>query len=143
MATTPGGVCVLGSAVVDLVLSPQGGLPRPGRTVLAPSYSLLPGGKGANQAFAAAKVGCPRVEFVGATGDDGFAKVVLDSLKSVGVGVSGARTTLSLSGFGGRVYRCTQGEGCQVTAKKEKNANKSFASTRGRVGRPVTSFLCI
>ena len=48
-------------------------LVRPWRAVLAPSYQLLPGGKGSNQAFAAAKVGAANVEFIGCVGDDGFA----------------------------------------------------------------------
>jgi hypothetical protein len=67
MASSKPTIVVLGSAVVDLVLNPEV-LPRPGLTVLAPAYQLLPGGKGSNQAFAAAKVGYPNVEFVGAMG---------------------------------------------------------------------------
>ena len=44
---------VFGSACVDLLMQPER-LPRPGVTVLAPTYQLLPGGKGANQAHACA-----------------------------------------------------------------------------------------
>jgi len=69
-------VVVVGSANVDLVMTPRD-LPSPGVTVLAPTYRLLPGGKGANQAYACAKLGHPRVKFVGATGDDDFANIVL------------------------------------------------------------------
>ena len=43
-------VVVVGSANVDLVMTPRD-LPSPGVTVLAPTYRLLPGGKGANQAY--------------------------------------------------------------------------------------------
>ena len=50
-----GAVVVVGSANVDLVMNPRD-LPSPGVTVLAPSYKLLPGGKGANQAYACASV---------------------------------------------------------------------------------------
>ena len=78
-------VVVVGSANVDLVMTPRD-LPSPGVTVLAPTYRLLPGGKGANQAYACAKLGCPRVKFVGATGDDDFANIVLRNLVAVGVG---------------------------------------------------------
>ena len=70
-----GAVVVVGSANVDLVMNPRDLLP--GVTVLAPSYKLLPGGKGANQAYACAKLGCESVRFIGATGDDDFAKLVL------------------------------------------------------------------
>ena len=64
-------------------------LPSPGVTVLAPTYRLLPGGKGANQAYACAKLGHPRVKFVGATGDDDFANIVLRNLEAVGVDCGG------------------------------------------------------
>ena len=53
----PSSIVVFGSAVVDLVLNPER-LPKPGLTVLAPGYQLLPGGKGSNQAYAASRVGC-------------------------------------------------------------------------------------
>lgn len=81
-------VVVVGSANVDLVMTPRD-LPSPGVTVLAPTYRLLPGGKGANQAYACAKLGCPRVKFVGATGDDDFANIVLRNLEAVGVDCGG------------------------------------------------------
>ena len=81
-------VVVVGSANVDLVMTPRD-LPSPGVTVLAPTYRLLPGGKGANQAYACAKLGCPRVKFVGATGDDDFANIVLRNLVAVGVDCGG------------------------------------------------------
>ena len=81
-------VVVVGSANVDLVMTPRD-LPSPGVTVLAPTYRLLPGGKGANQAYACAKLGHPRVKFVGATGDDDFANIVLRNLEAVGVDCGG------------------------------------------------------
>ena len=46
-------VVVFGSACVDVLMNPET-LPRPGNTVLAKTYVLLPGGKGANQACACA-----------------------------------------------------------------------------------------
>ena len=84
-------VVVVGSANVDLVMTPRD-LPSPGVTVLAPTYRLLPGGKGANQAYACAKLGHPRVKFVGATGDDDFANIVLRNLDAVGVDCGGVAT---------------------------------------------------
>lgn len=86
MSDTPK-IVVLGSAVVDLVLNPAE-LPRPGRTVLAPTYALLPGGKGANQAYAAARAGTPPTHFVGCVGADGFADITTRSLTSAGVDVT-------------------------------------------------------
>ncbi|MBI4882960.1 MAG: ribokinase [Actinobacteria bacterium] len=61
-------VCVVGSANLDLVATVQR-LPGPGETVAGHSYAEYPGGKGLNQAVAAARAGA-KVAFVGAVGDD-------------------------------------------------------------------------
>ncbi len=61
-------VCVVGSANLDLVATTDR-LPAPGETVLGSEYAEHPGGKGLNQAVAAARSGA-RVSFVGAVGDD-------------------------------------------------------------------------
>ncbi len=74
---------VFGSINVDLVFR-VAALPRPGDTVLAPGYATMPGGKGANQAVAAARDGA-RVRMVGRVGRDAFARLTLDSLSSAGV----------------------------------------------------------
>jgi ribokinase len=65
-------VIVCGSLNMDVVLqSPR--RPRPGETVLGAEVSFLPGGKGLNQAIAAARLGLPTSLF-GAVGDDPFGK---------------------------------------------------------------------
>jgi ribokinase len=56
----------------------------PGETVLGSDYALIPGGKGANQALAAARAGAP-VRMVGAVGDDDIGKVALTELGPAGV----------------------------------------------------------
>ena len=61
-------VTVLGSANLDLVAATDR-LPSPGETVLGHAIDEFPGGKGLNQAVAAARVGA-RVAFVGAVGGD-------------------------------------------------------------------------
>lgn len=80
----PGQVAVVGSLNLDLVLqAPR--IPAPGETVLGACDLLrFPGGKGANQAFAAANLGA-RVHMIGRVGVDDFAAPVLASLASVGV----------------------------------------------------------
>ena len=76
-------ILVFGSINVDLVVPVQQ-LPRPGETVLGGDYALLPGGKGANQAMAAARAGA-EVVMVGAVGHDAFAAVALDPLAQAGI----------------------------------------------------------
>src|SRR5262245_66415631 len=61
-------VCVIGSLNMDLVVrAPR--IPTPGETVLGGAYRTFPGGKGANQAVAAARMGA-RVSLIGSVGDD-------------------------------------------------------------------------
>jgi ribokinase len=82
-----GRVVVLGSINMDLVARVPA-LPRPGDTVLADRLLTIPGGKGANQAVAAARLGA-RVSMVGRVGDDGFGKELITGLEQDGVDTSG------------------------------------------------------
>lgn len=75
--------CVVGSTNVDLVLT-VADLPRPGETVLARQASREPGGKGANQASAAARLGAD-VRFVSAVGKDEAGAWSLEALAAEGV----------------------------------------------------------
>lgn len=68
MPFNPVDVCVLGSLNLDLVARVER-LPGPGETVLGSDFQEHPGGKGANQAVAAARAGA-RVAMIGAVGDD-------------------------------------------------------------------------
>jgi ribokinase len=74
---------VVGSINLDLVARVPA-LPRPGETLTATAYERFPGGKGANQAVAAARLGA-RVTMVGAVGDDGMADEALAGLRDAGV----------------------------------------------------------
>jgi ribokinase len=73
---------VVGSANLDLVARVER-LPRPGETLTGADFFTAPGGKGANQAVAAARLGA-RVRFVGAVGRDSFAEEVLSGLREAG-----------------------------------------------------------
>src|ERR1700752_1820209 len=78
-----------GSINVDLIV-PVPHLPRPGETVLGGDYALLAGGKGANQALAARRAGAA-VALAGAVGDDSFARVALDPLRTAGIDTGAVR----------------------------------------------------
>jgi ribokinase len=86
-------ITVVGSANIDLVARCSH-LPRPGETVSGATFDRIPGGKGANQAVAAARLGA-EVRFVGRIGTD---RLVLDSLEHEGVDVSAVRADDGESG---------------------------------------------
>jgi ribokinase len=79
-------VLVVGSANADLVIR-AGRIPRPGETVLGGDLATHPGGKGANQAVAAARLGAG-VRFIGRVGDDALGQLLTNSLAAAGVDVS-------------------------------------------------------
>jgi ribokinase len=76
-------IVVLGSANMDLVVR-QPRLPEPGETMFGSSFTTVPGGKGLNQAIAAARVG-GEVAFLGAVGGDAFGRELRDTLTAAGV----------------------------------------------------------
>ncbi len=87
MASTPRPLVVVGSVNADLVL-PIDRLPKPGETLAAASIDTFPGGKGANQAAAAARLGYPTF-FVGQVGkDDPNAGLLKDALTKCGVNLA-------------------------------------------------------
>jgi ribokinase len=77
------GVTVVGSANLDLVASVER-CPLPGETLLAHGYVEHPGGKGLNQAVAAARSGAP-TRFVAALGDDDAGRRLLDVMRAEGI----------------------------------------------------------
>ena len=89
-------ILVFGSLNADLVFQVQA-LPRPGETVLCPGYALAPGGKGANQAAAAAKAGAA-VRMVGHLGDDSFGDFLRQGLVQAGVDCAGVAIAPAATG---------------------------------------------
>ncbi|MBY0293349.1 MAG: ribokinase [Alphaproteobacteria bacterium] len=88
-------IVVFGSLNMDMVMRIEK-MPRPGDTVLCPSYQMVAGGKGANQAVAAAKGGAS-VKLFGEVGDDEFGRVILSSLQSSSVDLVGVDVSQNLS----------------------------------------------
>jgi ribokinase len=82
-------ITVVGSINLDLVASVER-LPRPGETLTDAALSRVPGGKGANQAVAAARLGA-EVRFVGCVGDDEIAGEARRGLEEAGVDLTGLR----------------------------------------------------
>ena len=94
----PGPIVIIGSINMDLVCRTRT-LPRAGETVLGSEFVTIPGGKGANQAVAAARIADGRadVHMIGRVGDDEFGRELLAGLRRNGVGVKRAAVTKNVA----------------------------------------------
>ncbi|MFF0322390.1 ribokinase [Nonomuraea angiospora] len=90
-------ISVFGSANMDLVAYVSEA-PKRGETVTGHRFRTVPGGKGANQAIAAARAGA-HVAFLGAVGDDGFGAELRATLAQAGIDVRGLREVPGPSGI--------------------------------------------
>jgi len=86
-----GPIVVVGSINMDLVCRTSR-LPGPGETVLGEDFASIPGGKGANQAVAAARLGA-EVHLVGRVGDDDFGRRLVHGLRRSGVDITWVKRT--------------------------------------------------
>ena len=96
MSTEPSGVVVVGSINADLVVTLERH-PQPGETLLGRTMTVMPGGKGANQAVAAAKLGAPTT-MIGAVGQDAYTDVALSGLHAAGVDTGGVQRVGTTTG---------------------------------------------
>lgn len=78
-------ILVIGSINVDMVIKTKN-IPIPGETIIGNEFFMNMGGKGANQAIAATRLG-GEVSFVGKAGNDVFGKQAVDSLKKEGIDI--------------------------------------------------------
>lgn len=90
-------ITVIGSINLDLIAT-VGRLPGPGETVPGGDFKSAPGGKGANQALAAARAGA-KVRMVGAVGKDAFASEAVAFIKDGGVDLSGVAEMHAATGI--------------------------------------------
>jgi ribokinase len=90
-------IVVVGSVTMDMVTRARQ-IPRIGQTVIGTGFETTPGGKGANQAVAAARLGYP-VQMVGLVGDDVYAQALLENLGHAGVGTAAMERTAGPSGL--------------------------------------------
>src|SRR5882724_642472 len=88
-------IVVIGSLNADMVVTMRN-FPSAGETVVGDSFAVYPGGKGANQAFAAARLG-GRVAMVGQVGNDRYAESLIGGLAAAGVDTSGVQVDSTVS----------------------------------------------
>jgi ribokinase len=90
-------IVVVGSITMDLVTrTPK--IPAIGQTLIGTGFETTPGGKGANQAVAAARLGY-RVAMVAKVGDDAYGPALLENLKRAGVDTVGMTQVMGSSGL--------------------------------------------
>ena len=90
-------ITVIGSINMDIVVKTDI-FPKQGETVLGNLFTTIPGGKGANQAVAAARLGSP-VQMIGAVGEDSFGKELYSNLKNEHIDVDAIAKTNNSTGI--------------------------------------------
>jgi ribokinase len=90
-------IVIVGSVTMDLVTRARQ-IPRIGETLLGTGFETTPGGKGANQAVAAARLGYP-VKMVGMVGDDAYGPALLENLDRAGVDTAAMEQVAGASGL--------------------------------------------
>jgi ribokinase len=108
-------IAVIGSNNVDLVTYVTR-MPKPGETLEAPRFEMGPGGKGANQAVAAAKLGAD-VAFVTAIGDDLFGASTLRTLAAAGIDAGLVRKVAGKPNGVASIMVDPSGENCILIVK--------------------------
>jgi len=89
-------ICVIGSLNMDLVVNVDT-MPKPGQTIIGSNFKEVPGGKGANQAVAMARLN-GNVSMIGKVGEDGFGQTLINSLKNDKVDTTYIQTTKGATG---------------------------------------------
>jgi len=102
------GVAVVGSISADLTVFASA-LPRPGETVIGETFSMVLGGKGANQAMAAVRAGAPTF-MIGAVGNDHFGRLTLQTLRADGIDTVGVQELDGATGIAHIRVDITSGE---------------------------------
>jgi ribokinase len=129
------GIVVVGSINIDMVFSlPR--LPLKGETISGGSFAAHPGGKGANQAVAAARLGMPTT-FLGCVGEDSWGDILLAGLQQTGVDCAHVERVPGPSGCAG-IYVDARGENMiavatgansQITPLKVRKAQEIFSTS--------------
>lgn len=107
-------IAVVGSINMDLVVRARH-IPAPGETVLGEDFTTIPGGKGANQAVAAARLGAS-VMMIGRLGDDDFGDRLLQGLKANNVDCRHVLRTASIASGVAMIVVAANGENAITVA---------------------------
>ena len=128
-------IVVVGSLNMDFVVTVDS-LPAPGQTVLGRNFQMIPGGKGANQACAAGRIGSgsAMVRMIGRVGYDVFADHLKASLSAAGVDVSAVHATKSQPTGVALIWVDTKGQNSIVVAS---GANHALAASEVEAMRPI------
>lgn len=113
-------VLVIGSANIDLVTRAER-CPRPGETLIGRAFDTIPGGKGANQAVAAARLGAATV-FAGCVGDDAFGALLREQMMAEGIDLAYLRTDPDLPTGTATIIVGDDGENCIVVTPGANHA---------------------
>ncbi len=129
-------VAVVGSSNMDLVVKSER-IPAVGETILGGDFIMVPGGKGANQAVAAAKLGA-KVNFIAKLGEDVFGSQSLANFKKVGVNTKHVVQTdeaasgvalITVDEAGNNVIVVAPGANGKLSAEDVKNAESAIAAS--------------
>ena len=115
----PKKIVVIGSSNTDMVIKSEK-LPAPGETVLGGTFLMNPGGKGANQAVAAARLG-GRVTFICKTGDDLFARRAEEGYRQEGIDTAFVLRNAEAPSGVALITVDAEGENCIVVAPGANN----------------------
>jgi ribokinase len=139
----PGPIIIIGSINMDLVCrTPR--IPRPGETIMGSEFLTMPGGKGANQAVAAARLARAgtAVHMIGRVGNDDFGRQLVNGLRSNGVntervlstdGVASGCALIQVDAHGENSITVVPGANACVTSEDVRNARELIASASGMV----------
>jgi len=128
-------ILVVGSSNTDMVIRVSD-IPKPGETVLGGEFTMTPGGKGANQAVAAARAG-GHVTFVARVGDDVFGERALRSFEADGIdsrfvfrtpGAPSGIALINVDGRGENSISVASGANAFLSAGDIKAAGQAFVS---------------
>jgi ribokinase len=140
MQATRKPIVVVGSVTMDMVtVTPR--IPRTGETVIGTGFGTTPGGKGANQAVAAARLGYP-VQMVGNVGRDVYGPALLDNLARAGVDITSMEKVDGPSGLA-PIFLAESGENAIVVVPGANGkVDPAFVDRHAALIRSAGMVLC-